>query len=123
MHDRLGSDVAAGARPVFSDEWVAEPLRQPLTDQAREDVVRAAAGKADDHANWLRRIGFCPCHARSGWKRDCTRRHMEELAAQQGHGIVLSSELSQRTLLGPRVNLPAVERGYGMRLCAYNATF
>jgi hypothetical protein len=31
---------------------------------------------------------------------------MEELAAQQGHGIVLSSELSRRTLLGLRTNRP-----------------
>ena len=41
-HDRLGADIAAGARPVLDDEWLAEPLRQPLTDQARDDVGRAA---------------------------------------------------------------------------------
>ena len=44
-HDRLGADIAAGARPVLDDEWLAEPLRQPLTHQAREDVV-APPGKA-----------------------------------------------------------------------------
>ena len=47
-HDRLGADIAAGARPVLDDEWLAEPLRQPLTHQARDDVGRAAGGKADD---------------------------------------------------------------------------
>ena len=47
-HDRLGGDIAAGTRPVLDDEWLAEPLRQPLTDQTREDVVGAAGGKADD---------------------------------------------------------------------------
>ena len=47
-HDRLGADVAAGARPVLDDEWLAEPLRQPLPDQAREDVGRAAGGNGDD---------------------------------------------------------------------------
>jgi hypothetical protein len=51
MHDRLGGDIAAGARPVLDDEWLAEPLRQPLTDQTREDVVRPASGKADDDAH------------------------------------------------------------------------
>ena len=38
LYDRLGTDVAAGARPVVDDEWLTEPLRQPLADQARDDV-------------------------------------------------------------------------------------
>src|SRR6266516_5272558 len=29
-HDRLGADIAAGARPVLNNEWLAEPLGQPL---------------------------------------------------------------------------------------------
>ena len=41
-HDRLGADIGAGARPVLDDEWLAEPLRQPLADQARDDVGPAA---------------------------------------------------------------------------------
>ena len=45
-HDRLGADVAAGARPVLDDEGLAEPLRQPLTHQARHDVGRAARAQA-----------------------------------------------------------------------------
>ena len=73
MHDRLCGDIAAGAQPVLDDERVAEPLRQPLTDQPREDVVGATGSKADDHAHWLRRIGLCPSHARHGRQRDCPR--------------------------------------------------
>ena len=63
-HDRLGGDIATGARPVLDDEWLAEPLRQPLTHQAREDVVRTAGGKADDDAHRPRRIGLRPREAR-----------------------------------------------------------
>ena len=66
--------IAARARPVLDDKRVAEPFRKPLTDQAREDVVGATGSKADDHAHWLRRIGFCPSQARHGRKRNCTRR-------------------------------------------------
>jgi hypothetical protein len=29
---RLGAEIAAGARSVFDDELLAEPLGQPLTD-------------------------------------------------------------------------------------------
>src|SRR5882724_1512509 len=60
VHDRLGRDIAAGARPVLDDEWLAEPLRQPLSDQTREDVIRAAGGKADNDMHWPRGIRIRP---------------------------------------------------------------
>ena len=44
-HHGLSAHVAAGAGPVLDDEWLAEPLRQPLPDQARDDVGRGAAPK------------------------------------------------------------------------------
>ena len=59
-YDDFGADITAGTRPVLDDEWLAEPLRQPLTDQAREDVGRAARGKADNHVHRPRRIGLAP---------------------------------------------------------------
>ena len=97
-HDRLGGDVAAGARPVLDDEWLAEPLRQPLTDQAREDVVRAAGGKADDDAHRPRRIGLRPSEARHGRERGSTRCQMQKLAARKFHGVLLWSELARRAV-------------------------
>ena len=58
VHDHLGPDIAAGARPIFDDELLAEPLRQPLAHQARDDVGRAAGGIADDDVHRPRRIGL-----------------------------------------------------------------
>src|SRR5215831_14677657 len=43
--DRLGAEIGASAGPVFDDERLAEPLRQPLADHARNDVSRAARGR------------------------------------------------------------------------------
>ena len=43
-HDRLGTDIAAGSRSVFDDEWLAETLREPLTHLAGDDVGRSAGG-------------------------------------------------------------------------------
>ena len=43
-YDSLGGDVAAGTGPVLDDELLAEPLRQPWTQQARDDVGPAARG-------------------------------------------------------------------------------
>src|SRR5262245_60145753 len=55
-HDRFGADIAATSWPVIDDEWLAEPLRQPLTDEARQNVLRAAGGNGDDQAHWPRWI-------------------------------------------------------------------
>ena len=44
-HDRLGGNIAAGARAVFNDEWLTTALRQPLTDQPREDITGPPGGK------------------------------------------------------------------------------
>src|SRR5262245_25664005 len=30
-HDRLRGDIAGSAGPAFDDEWLAEPLREPMT--------------------------------------------------------------------------------------------
>src|SRR6202022_3105368 len=58
--DRLGGDSPLGARSVLDDEWLAEALRQPLTDQARADVGRAAGRKANDDTDRPRRKGLPP---------------------------------------------------------------
>ena len=100
-HDRLGGDIAAGARPVLDDEWLAEPLRQPLTHQAREDVVRAAGGKADDDAHRPRRIGLRPREARYGRKHGSARCQMQKLAARKFHGVLLWSELARCSVSMP----------------------
>ncbi len=60
-HRSLGCDIAAGARPIFDNEWLAEPLREPLPDQARTDVSRAARSVADDNPDRPRRIALRPC--------------------------------------------------------------
>src|SRR5262245_15338587 len=55
-YDRLGADIAAGTRPALDDELLAEPLREPLADQASDDVGAAAGRKADDDAHRPGRI-------------------------------------------------------------------
>ena len=99
-HDRLGADIAAGARPVLDDEWLPEPLRQPLTDQARDDVGRAAGRKADDDAHRPRRIGLRPRDARHGRQRGSARCQMQKLSAGKFHGDPpISGQLYKNTLL------------------------
>ena len=110
-HDRLGGDIAAGARPVLDDEWLAEPLRQPLTDQAREDVVRAAGGKADDDAHRPRRIGLRPSETRHGRERGSARCQMQKLTARKFHGVLLWS----RTCETHGLRSPAIPRALARR--------
>ena len=40
LHDRFGPDIAAGAGSVLNYELLAEPLRQPLADQAGDGIRR-----------------------------------------------------------------------------------
>ena len=98
-HDRLGGDIAASARPVLDDELLAEPLRQPLTDQARDDVGRAAGGEADDDAHRPRRIGLRPRDARHGRQRGSARGQMQKLSAGKFHR---RPSVSRRFIRSPR---------------------
>src|SRR5262249_30844944 len=38
IHDPLRADIGAGSRAVFYDELLPEPLREPRSDQPRENV-------------------------------------------------------------------------------------
>src|SRR5262245_64373162 len=63
-HDCFGPDIAATARPVVDDKWLAEPFRQPLTQEARNNVLRAYAGNGADDAYRPRGIRVRPGEAR-----------------------------------------------------------
>src|SRR5262245_30188751 len=65
-HDRLSGDIAAGARTVLDDERLTEPLREPLTYQARRDVRTASGREANNDAHRPRRIALRPCDAPDG---------------------------------------------------------
>jgi hypothetical protein len=57
-HDSLSANGASSARPVLDDERLAEPVRQPVPDQAGDDVGRTAGGKSGDDAHRPRRMGL-----------------------------------------------------------------
>ena len=76
--DRLGSyrsrtapaaDIAAATRPVVDNKLLAEPLRQPLTHQARRDVGRAARRDWHDQPHRPRRVGLSPSEPSEGRQR------------------------------------------------------
>ena len=91
-HDRLGSDAVAASRPVLDDEWLAEPLRQPLAQQACEDVAGNAGGIGDHHAHRPRRIGLRQSEARHRRERGSARGQLQKLPARTFHGVVLWSQ-------------------------------
>src|SRR5262249_15268176 len=63
-YDRLCTDVGACSRPVLDDKWLAESLRQPLSDQAREDVGRIASGTRYNNAHSSGGIRLRPSNMR-----------------------------------------------------------
>src|SRR6266436_1082969 len=81
FHDRLSADSGARAGPIFDDERLAKPLRQPFTDQACHDVICATRGSADDDAHRPRRIGLRPRKPRDGRERGSARGQMQKITA------------------------------------------
>ena len=89
----MGADISTGTRPVFNDKWLAEPLRQPLTHEASEDVAYTACWKIDDQAHRPGRIGIRPCDPRN--QRAATRRPLPNVK-------IFGEELSFDHLVGCR---------------------
>ena len=85
-HDQFGADIAAGARPVIDDDLLPEPLRQPLTHEAREGVGPTAGGKANNQMHRPRWIGLRPCDPRDGRERSGARCQMQKSATGKFHG-------------------------------------
>src|SRR5262249_1352319 len=75
----------SSTRPVFDDEWLAEPLRQPLRHHARGGVGIAARGKADNDAHRPHRIGLRPREARHRRQRGSARCEMQKISAGKFH--------------------------------------
>src|SRR5712671_3835505 len=118
-HDRVSGQTAGSTPSIFDDEWLAEPFRQPLTHQTREDVKRAAGAKADDDAHRPARIGLRPRDTRHDRKRGRTGGKMQELSSVgKFHRIFLSMHdrrhsVSRVSPRGPRP--PASRRQYRLR--------
>jgi hypothetical protein len=77
-------DVQAAAHaigPVLDDEWLAEPLCEPLSNQACDDVDPTAGSKANDDAHRLDRIGLRPGDTRYRGQRGSARGQMQKLSA------------------------------------------
>ena len=84
-HDRLGRDIAGGAWSVLDDELLAEPLRQPLSHQAREDVGASSRRKSDDDTHRPRRIGLRHRNPRHHRQRGSARGQMQKVSAGKFH--------------------------------------
>src|SRR5262245_37856013 len=101
-HGCLGSNIAGRTRPVFNDEWLAEPLGEPLAYQPCKDVTRAGGRKRHDHAHRLRRVRLRPRDARDGRERGSTCSQMQEFAAWKFHGATswnASHSLTRRQVI------------------------
>src|SRR5215813_11712858 len=59
-HDHLGSNIVAATRTVFDDELMAQPLREPGSDEPRDNVGRTAGTRGGNDAYWPRRISLRP---------------------------------------------------------------
>jgi len=56
--DRLQGEIAAAAGAVFDDDGLAEPLRQRLSNQPRDDIGCSAGRHKDHQSDRPRRIAL-----------------------------------------------------------------
>src|SRR5262245_4082868 len=111
VHDRLGADVGAATRPVVDYELLAEPLRQPLADQAGRDVVRAGGRDRHDQTHRPRWIGLRPSDARDGRQRSSACGEMQKLSAGKYHSALPAFQATvsrhhSGLILAARITLP-----------------
>src|SRR5262245_16579930 len=100
----LGGDLPLRARSILDDEWLAETLRQPLTNQAREDVGWTAGREADDDADRPRRVGLRESEARDYRQRGGARGQTEKISAGKFHfGPSLSFHVTRSPVRGFRL--------------------
>ena len=79
------------AGPVLDNDWLVELVRQPLTDQTRNDVKIAARRKADEDAHRPRRIGLRASEAGRGRERGSARGQMQKLSSVGKFHIALTA--------------------------------
>src|SRR5262245_22549173 len=96
--NRLGGDIGSRAWLVLNDERLAEPLREPLTNETRGDVGRAASQETDNNAHRPRRIGLRPSDARKSRECGSTCRQTQKLSAGKFHGVHVPSRPGSRTV-------------------------
>src|SRR5262245_32780166 len=86
--DRLGREVARGARPVLNDEGLPETLGQILAHQARQQVAWSTGRKSGDDAHRLGGIGLRAGDVRARQQRASARGELQEFASLNLHGAL-----------------------------------
>src|SRR4051812_29677279 len=84
LHNCLSADIVATAPAVLNDEWLAEPLRQPLPNQARKDIARAPGRIRHDQTHGPRRVGLRRSEAH-GRKRGSACRQTKKSSTGKFH--------------------------------------
>jgi hypothetical protein len=81
---------------MLDDEWLAEPLRQPLADDTCENALRATGSKSHHDAHGPRRIGLRLCRAQDGRQGGSARGQTQKFAAGTFHCAFLEQCRSGR---------------------------
>jgi hypothetical protein len=69
----------------LDDELLAEPLREPLADQATKDVDGATGGRCDNDTHRPRRVGLRPSDARNYRQRGSGGGQMQKISTGKFH--------------------------------------
>src|SRR6266567_4535630 len=85
--NRLGGDIGSRAWLFLSDERLAAPIGEPLTNETRGDVGRAASQETNNDAHRPRRISLRPSKVRDARKSGSARCQPQKSTAWRVHGV------------------------------------
>jgi hypothetical protein len=88
---RLDGDICGGARLIFDDERLIEPIRQPAAHDSHDRIGPTARDKSYEPVHRSRRICLRPCNPRCGRQRGSTRCQMQKFTAWKFHRVPLTT--------------------------------
>src|SRR5262249_21353418 len=78
----------------FYDELLAQPPREPRSDETRENVGQSAGGRGGDDAHRPRRIVLRPSDTRHRRERGSTRGQMQKISAGEVYFLTSLSDIN-----------------------------
>src|SRR5262245_50438935 len=92
--NHFGGNIGGSSRPVLNDERVAEPFRQPLTEESPVNIAPATSGESNYDAYRSGWISLCLRHAERGRESGRAGNQLQEMATRKLHCALSESHIA-----------------------------
>src|SRR5262245_54423326 len=92
--NHFGGNIGGSPWPVLNDERVAEPFRQPLTEESPVNIAPATSGESNYDAYRSGWISLCLRHAERGRESGRAGNQLQEMATRKLHCALSESHIA-----------------------------